>query len=156
MEFSFANRRNCMLTNTCNATFSFSTVAQSVIDKLFDDAAVAGGDEVEKVGYVVGFGGAGDGGDGFADGGQGVGGVEFAGVEEAVGVAELLDLGGGEAAALQAYFVDAVGVVVALDGGEGVGEDVEGGHGASADVGVLAYAAELGDGREGSDAGGVL
>src|SRR5580698_10582220 len=97
---------------------------------LFNNAAVAVGYEVEEVGYVFGFGGAGEGGDGFADGGQCVGGVEFAGLEEAVGGAELFDLGGGEAAALEAYFVDAVGVVVALDAGEGVGEDVEGGHGA--------------------------
>ncbi len=59
------------------------------------------------------------GGDGFADGGEGVGGVELGGEEGAVGGAELFELLGGEALALQAYFVEAVGVVVALDGGEG-------------------------------------
>ena len=41
---------------------------------LFDDAALAVGDEVGEVGYVFACAA---GGDGFADGGEGVGGVEF-------------------------------------------------------------------------------
>ena len=54
---------------------------------LFDDAAVAVGDEVGEVGDVFAeFAG----GDVFADGGEGVGGVEFGGLQEAVGGAELL------------------------------------------------------------------
>ena len=73
--------------------------------------------------------------EGGADGGEGVGGVELAGLQEAVGVAERFELGGGEAAALEADLVEAVGVVVALDAGERVGQDVLGDGGASADVG---------------------
>ena len=76
-------------------------------------------------------------GDGFADGGEGVGGVELGGAGgggRRRGAA--LSCVGGEAAALQADLVEAVGVVVALDGGERVGEDVLRDGGAAADVGV--------------------
>ncbi len=96
------------------------------------------------------------GGDGFADGGEGVGDVELRCEEGAVGGAELFELLGGEAFALQTHFVEAVGVVVALDGGEGVGEDVLGDGGASADVGVAADAAVLMDGAESADDGEVF
>src|SRR6266478_917860 len=120
--------------------------------RLLDDASLAVGDEVGQVGYV--FAGV-AGGDGFADGGEGVGGVELGGEEGAVGGAEFFELLRGEAAAFEAYFVEAVGVVVALDGGEGVGEDVLRDGGAAADVGVAAYAAELVDGAEGADYGEV-
>ena len=105
---------------------------------------------------MFGFGGAGQACDGFADGYQGVGGVELGGLKEAVGGAELFYLGGGEATSLEAHFVDAVGVIVPLDAGERVGEDVLGGHGASAYVGVAAYSAELVDGAEGTHYGVVL
>ncbi len=47
-------------------------------------------------------------------------------------------------------------MVVALDGGEGVGQDVLRDRGASADVGVAADAAELMHGAEGADYGVVL
>src|SRR5437660_5394107 len=107
---------------------------------LLDDAALAVGDEVGEVGYV--FAGV-AGGDGFADGGEGVGGVELGGEESAVGGAEFFELLRGEAAALEAYLVEPVGMVVALDGGERVGEDVLRDGGASADVSVAADAAEL-------------
>ena len=46
---------------------------------------------------MLGSGGFGEGG---ADGREGVGGVEFGVLEEAIGFAELLELGGGEAATL--------------------------------------------------------
>jgi hypothetical protein len=120
---------------------------------LLDDAALAVGDEVSEVGNVfTEFAG----GDFFAHGSEGVSGVELAGLQETVGVAELPDLLRGEAAALQSYFVEAVGAVVALGGGEGVGHDVLGGHGAAADVGVAADATELVDRAEGSDDGEVF
>src|ERR1035437_2251129 len=90
---------------------------------LFDDAAGAGSDEVDKVLDVFGVGGIRGFGEGGADGGESVGGVELAGQQEAVGLAESLELGGSEAAALQADLVEAVGVVVALDAGERVGQD---------------------------------
>jgi hypothetical protein len=115
---------------------------------LFDDAAVAFCDEVGEVGDVFSeFAG----GDFFADGSESFCGVELGGLQEAVGCAELLELVGGEAFALEAYFVESVGVVVTLDAGEGKGEDVLGDGGASADVAVLADSAELVDGAEGSD-----
>ena len=91
-----------------------------------------------------------------ADGGEGVGGVELAGLQEAVGLAECFELRGGEAAAFEADLVEAVGVVVALDGGERVGQHVLRDRGASADVGVAADAAELVDGAERADDGVVL
>ena len=71
-------------------------------------------------------------------------------------MAELFDLLRCEAAALEADFVEAVGAVVALGGGEGVRQDVLRGHGASADVGVAADAAELVDGAECADDGEVF
>ncbi len=83
-------------------------------DGLLDDAALAVGDEVDEVEDVLGLGCAGDGDEGLADGGEGVGGVELRGLEETVGFAEVSDLCGCEAAALEAYLVDTVGVVGAF------------------------------------------
>src|SRR5882757_6142531 len=94
---------------------------------LLDDAALAAGDEVGEVGYVFACAARGD---GFADGGEGVGGVELRGEEGAVGGAEFFELLRGEAAAFEAYFVEAVG--------------------------VAAYAAELMHGAEGADYGVVF
>jgi len=82
---------------------------------LLDDASLAVGDEVGEIGYV--FAGV-AGGDSFADGSESVGGVELRGEQGAVGGAEFFELLRGEAATLEAYLVEAVGVVVALDGGE--------------------------------------
>src|SRR5882757_7481584 len=107
---------------------------------LLDDAALAAGDEVGEVRYVFACAA---GGDGFADGGEGVGGVELRGEEGAVGGAEFFELLRGEAAAFEAYLVEAVGVIVALDRGERVGQDVLRDRCAATDVGVAAYAAEL-------------
>ncbi len=86
---------------------------------LLDDAAGAVGYEVGEVGGVFAEL---SGGDFFADGGEGFSGVELGGLQEFVGGAELFELGGCEALALEAYFVEAVGVVIALDAGEGVRE----------------------------------
>src|SRR5580704_2224551 len=109
---------------------------------------MAVGDEVGEVGYVFAkF----SGGDLFAHGGQGVGGVEFARLQKAVGLAELLDLLRCEAAALEANLVEAVGAVITFGGGEGVRQDVLRGHGAAADVGVAADSTELVDRTEGAD-----
>jgi hypothetical protein len=119
---------------------------------LLDDAAGAVGDEVGEVGDVFACAG----GDGLLDGGEGVGDVELGGEQGAVGGAEFLELGGSEALALEADFVEAVGVVVALDAGEGVGQHVLGDGGAAADVAVAADAAELVDGAEGADGGVVF
>ena len=127
--------------------------ASEEIPRLLDDAALAVGDEVGEVGYVFACVARSD---GFADGGEGVCGVEFGGEQGAVGGAELFELLRSKALALETYFVKAVGVVVALDGGEGVGQDVLGDRGASADVGVAADAAELVHGTEGADCGVVF
>ena len=77
------------------------------------------------------------------DGFKGLGGVAFAAGEQAHGGGEFAELLGGEAAALQAYFVQAVGMVVALDGSERVRQYVLRDGGASADVSVAADAAVL-------------
>ena len=105
---------------------------------------------------MLGVGGRAGLGESGADGGEGVGGVEFGGLEEAVGMAKGFELGGSEAAAFEADLIEAVGVVVALDGGERVRQDVLRDGGASADVGVAADAAELVDGAERADDGVVL
>ena len=62
----------------------------------------------------------------------------------------------GEAAAFQAYGVEAVGAGAALGGGFGEGQDVAGDGGASANEGVSADADEMMDGAEGSDGGPVF
>ncbi len=121
--------------------------------RLLDDAALAVGDEVGEVGYVFACAASGD---GFADGGEGFGGVELRGEKGAVGGAEFFELLRGEAFSFEANFIQAVGVVVALDGGERVRQYVLGNGGAAADVGVAAYATELVDGAEGADYGVVF
>src|ERR1035437_7420160 len=119
---------------------------------------MAGGDEVGEVADVVdvvlcGGGSAlcGGFGEGGADGGEGGGGVGRGVLQKAIGLAKLFDLRWGEAAALEADFVETVGVVVALDRGQRVRQDVLGDGRASADVGVLADAAELVHGTERAD-----
>src|SRR5437879_2299142 len=116
--------------------------------RLLDDAALAISDEVGEVSYVFACVA---GGDGFANGGQGVGGVELRGEKSAVGSAEFLELLRGKATAFQAYLIEAVGVVVALDRREGVRQDVLSDRSASTDIGMAADAAELVDGAERAD-----
>src|SRR5665213_484602 len=70
-------------------------------------------------------------------------GIALAAGQGAHGRTQFAELLGGEAASLQAYLVEAVGVVVALDGGERVGQHVLGDRRSAADVAVLADAAEL-------------